>query len=177
MKSNEYRLEALGEDHPVAVEAFVPFVISRLQPGTGVNEATLPVRLRMPGEIQDSQRMMRLFWSADSVPVQPLAVQESVITEWAALGMACVVLSRYSPLRLQSVAVRGERFDYWVTDGQHRYGLEVSGTMTGGLEGRHREKVRQLRENPFEVDGFVIAVAFDPAAVIFTFHRFRENGQ
>jgi hypothetical protein len=33
-------------------------------------------------------------------------------------------------------------------------------------------KVRQLRENPYGVDGYVVVVGFDTRSVIFSFNRF-----
>ena len=120
---------------------------------------------------------MRLFWSAESVSTRPLAVQEHIITEWAALAVACVVLAKYTSLRLRSVAVQGDRFDYWVTDGKCDFGLEVSGTMEEALEGRHREKVKQLLTNPYRIDGYALAVRFAVPEVLFSFHRYGEQSR
>jgi hypothetical protein len=71
--------------------------------------------------------------------------------------------------------VPGNSFDYWVTDGRWQYGLEVSGTMNEDVEPRHREKVRQLRANPYGVDGFAVTVGFPTREVIFSFHSFAEE--
>ncbi len=38
--------------------------------------------------------------------------------------------------------------------------LEVSGTVSEDLAARHRLKARQLLDNPFGVDGYVVAVDF-----------------
>ena len=97
------------------------------------------------------------------------------MTEWAACGVACAIMSLYAKLRLRSVAADGDRFDYWVGDGQHEYALEVSGTITDDIEARHRIKVRQLLENPFGVDGFVVVVGFATRSAILSFHRFEEE--
>ncbi|MGH9839395.1 MAG: hypothetical protein ACREEM_11490 [Blastocatellia bacterium] len=96
------------------------------------------------------------------------------MTEWAACGLACVVLARYTQLRVTQVTGDGDRFDYWVSDGEREYGLEVSGTMTEEMETRHRAKVRQWRENPYEVDGYVIIAGRE---IICSFHRFEEEIQ
>jgi hypothetical protein len=62
-----------------------------------------------------------------------------------------------------------------VTDGRWQYGLEVSGTMTEELEARHREKIRQLRDNPYGLDGYVMTVGFTPRTVILSFNHFAGN--
>jgi hypothetical protein len=172
--TDTYQLEAIAADHPLAVEVFVPS-IARLRAAAELNAAVLAIRTQMAGEASATQHALRLSWFADSAVDTPFAVQEHVVTEWAALGVACVVLARYSTLRLRAVTVRGDRFDYWVSDGRRDYGLEVSGTISGGLESRHREKVSQLLENPYRVDGFAIAVGFSPPAAICSFHRFGED--
>jgi hypothetical protein len=104
-------------------------------------------------------------------------VSERTITEWAALGLACVVLARYTSVRVQQVAGDGDRFDFWVSDGEREYGLEVSGTITDEVETRHRSKVRQWRENPYGVDGYVIVAGFAEYNIICSFHRFEEEVQ
>lgn len=72
----------------------------------------------------------------------------------------------------RSVGADGDRFDYWVDDGEREYALEVSGTMTDDVEGRHRAKIRQLRENPYGVDGYVVVIGFATRHVHFSFNRF-----
>ncbi len=62
-----------------------------------------------------------------------------------------------------------------VTDGRWQYGLEVSGTMNEDVEPRHRDKVAQLRANPYGVDGFAVTVGFPTREVIFSFHSFAEE--
>jgi hypothetical protein len=173
---DEYRLEEIARDHPIGAAVFVPFAIIRLSGYTGAPETTLTVRLRGVGEAGEAQRSLHLSWSADGAPAQPLAVQERTVTEWAACGVACAVLSFYTGLRVREVAADGDRFDYWVDDSEREYGLEVSGTMTEDLEARHRAKVRQLRENPYGVDGYVVVVGFATREVIFSFDRFEEAG-
>jgi len=172
---DEYPLEAIGQEHPVAVAMFVPFAISRLHRDPTRTEARVWVRMRNLGGQPEEARALRLFWAAESVATRPLAVQEHIVTEWAALAMACVVLAKYTPLRLRAVALQGDSFDYWVTDGQRDYGLEVSGTLEEDLEGRHREKVRQLLANPYRADGYVVAVRFAVPEVLLSFHRFGEQ--
>ena len=175
---DEYPLEALGQEHPVHVAMFVPFAIARLQGDSPRTEARLRVRMRdLGGQVQEEERTLRLFWSAESASKRPLAVQEHIITEWAALAVACVVLAKYTTLRLRAVALQGDRFDYWVTDGKCDFGLEVSGTLEEAIEGRHREKVRQLLANPYRIDGYALAVRFAVPEILFSFHRYGEQSR
>ncbi len=174
---DEYQLEDIARDHRIGAGVFVPFVIARLQAESGASEATLTVRLRDVGGAGEQQRQLRLFWEASSAQKQPLGVQERTVTEWAAYGIACVVLARYSQIQVSQVAGDGDRFDYWVSDGEREYGLEVSGTTTDEVETRHRAKVRQWRENPYGVDGCVIVAGFARREVICSYHRFEEEVQ
>jgi hypothetical protein len=156
---------------------FVPFVIARLQGESGATEASLTVSLRDVGSAGEQQRQLRLSWSAASAPAQSLGVPERAVTEWAACGVACAVLAVYSQMRIRAVTMDGDRFDYWVDDDQREYGLEVSGTTAEEVEARHRAKARQLRDNPYGVDGYVIVTGFATREVIFSFHRFEEEVQ
>jgi hypothetical protein len=174
---DEYRLEDIALDHKIGVGVFIPFVIARLQGEEQATEVVLTVTLRDVDNAGDRQKQLRLFWASFSGPSQPLGVQERTVTEWAALGLACVVLARYTTIRVSQVAGDGDRFDYWVSDGEREYGLEVSGTMTDEVETRHRIKVRQLRENPYGVDGYVIVAGFAGYNIICSFHRFEEEVQ
>lgn len=172
---DEYRLEDIIRDHPLDVGVFVPFAIARLRGEADATEAMLTVSIRHVGGAGETQRRLRLWWSGDSAPTQPLSVQERAVTEWAACGVACAILAAYTRLRLREVALSGDRFDYWVDEGGQEFGLEVSGTVTDEVEARHRVKVRQLRDNPYGVDGYVIVVGFATGEVIFSFQRFQEE--
>jgi hypothetical protein len=104
-------------------------------------------------------------------------VQDNTVTEWAAIGVACVIVWLCAGLRIRTVAAPGDRFDFWGTDGEQQFGLEVSGTMMNDVEARHRDKVRQLRDNPYGVDGYVVAVGFSTRTVIISFNRCEESDQ
>jgi hypothetical protein len=168
-------LETIGELHPLATHLFVPFAITRLQQGPEDTEVVLTVELRgFPGE-PAAERQLRLFWDAASLPQLPSAVQDNPLTEWAALGVACAVIWHFAGLRLHAVAAAGDRFDYWVMQETEELALEVSGTTAADLEVRHREKVLQLRDNPYGVNGYVVVVAFATRRVIFSFERVNED--
>ena len=78
-------------------------------------------------------------------------------------------------MRVRQVAGDGDRFDYWVDDGRYEHGLEVSGTTRDDLETRQRAKVRQWRDNPYGVDGYVVVVGFATREAIISYHRFQEE--
>jgi hypothetical protein len=172
---DHYALESIARDHPIGAAVFIPFAVARLRGETEASEAALTVRLRGIGSADETICVLRLSWSAESVPERPPAVQERTVTEWAACGVACAVVSLYAGLTVREVTVTGDRFDYWVSDGEQEYGLEVSGTMTEDIETRHSAKVQQLRDNPYGVDGYVVVVGFATREVIFSFHRFEEE--
>jgi hypothetical protein len=137
-------------------------------------EAILSVRLRGIGGVDEVERKLRLCWSPASVIRQPLGVQENAVTEWATLGLACALLPHYAGIRIRLAASPGNSFDYWATDGRWQYGLEVSGTITGDIEARHREKVQQLRANPYGLDGYVVVANFADRTAICSFNYYAE---
>ena len=134
------------------------------------------IELRNIGDKTNTQRTLHLSWSPNSIPPRPLGVPDRVITEWAACGIACIAIALYAGLTVREVAANGDRFDYWVDDRQYEYGLEVSGTMGEDIETRHRVKVRQLCDNPYGVDGYVVIVGFATRHVLTSFNRCQEAG-
>jgi hypothetical protein len=172
---DQYRLEDIARDHPIGAEVFVPFAVARLRGDQEITEATLTVTLRNLGNAGEEQRTLRLSWAVESAPSRPLAVQDRTVTEWAACGVACAMMSLYTGMRVRQVAGDGDRFDYWVDDGKYEYGLEVSGTTRDDLETRHRAKVRQWRDNPYGMDGYVVVVGFATRETIISYHRFQEE--
>ena len=172
---DSFHLETIGELHAVATHPFVPFSVVRLQQSPTDAETVLTVELRDIQQGVTEERPFRLFWDSESVPPLPLAIQDNPLTEWAALGVACAVIWRDAGLRLHAVAAEGDRVDYWVMQGDQEFGLEVSGTTGANLEARHREKVQQLRDNPYRSDGSVVVVGFTTRRVIFSFNRFDEG--
>jgi hypothetical protein len=171
---DEYRLEDLSGEHAFNAGLFIPFVIGRLQISAEKTDATLQVTLRNVGSEAEQQRLLRIMWSETALPGRPPAVPEAIVTEWAALSIACIAVSLYAGLKIQAVSAQGDRFDYWVSDGQKDYGLEVSGTLAGDIESRHAVKIKQWGDNPYGVDGWVVTVAFATRQVILSFHRFEE---
>lgn len=91
-----YRIEDIAQTHAIGADIFVPFTIFRLRGDTAATEATLTVEVRNLSDVPPSQRTLHLSWSSASVPTQPLGVPDRVITEWAACGIACVVMALYT---------------------------------------------------------------------------------
>jgi hypothetical protein len=173
---DEYVLENIVKDNPIHAEILLPFAITRLREAETVREAELSVQLRDIGDDGESQRRLHLMWSEGSALMEPLPVQERVITEWAASGIACVLVPLYARMRVLQVAQAGDSFDYWVGDGEQEYALEVSGTIRESLTGRHTAKVRQLQKNPYRIDGYVAVTRFATRKAIFSFHCYEETG-
>jgi hypothetical protein len=173
---DEYVLENIVVDNDIQADLFLPFAIIRLrQAVTTDQQATLAVRLRDVVKTGESHRGLLLSWSASGMVKESLPLQEHVITEWAAVGIACVLVPLYTSLRVLQVTQAGDKFDYWVGDEEREYALEVSGTIEGRLADRHAAKVRQLQANPYDVDGYVAVTRFASLESIFSFNRWEAT--
>ncbi len=152
----------------VDVQVFIPFVHYRLQPLSDENAIVLSVSFNnLPFA---KQKRLRLTWDETTPKLRYPPVQASVMTEWAACGIAGAVLPFYTNLEFARVTERGERFDYWLSDGSQLFGLEISGMVRGSLTARKRVKRKQLQSNPDKVTGYVCIVHFEKAAVHLSFH-------
>jgi hypothetical protein len=172
---DEYTLERISTDNGIWIDLLLPFTITRLEQAGNTNqEAVLSVQLRNVGDMSESQKELLLSWSSSGVVEDNIPLQERVITEWAAIGIACVLVPLYAGLRILQVTQVGDGFDYWVGDDDCEYALEVSGTVEDSLEGRHAVKVRQLQSNPYGVDGYVAVTRFASLQTIFSFHQGAE---
>jgi hypothetical protein len=100
MVIDEYQLEDIAHAHQINAGVYIPFVIARLTKNNPQRDALLNVILRNLDNTQETQRVMRLRWSTASIPALPLAIPERTQTEWAACGVACAVLARYTSLRI-----------------------------------------------------------------------------
>jgi hypothetical protein len=172
---SESWLEEMLRRHLVTASVFAPFVVARLSEEGHGHEALLTVRLRGLENRDEAVQMLCLRWSPETAVVQLPPVQDNTVTEWAALGVALAVLPHFTGMTVRRPATPGNSFDYWISDGRWQYGLEVSGTMAAGVEGRHREKVEQLRANPYGMDGCVIAVSFAMRVVILSINLYAET--
>ncbi len=163
--------EDIGQQNNIDMALFLPFVGYRLWPSVGNGKVVLDVILRGIGESAESHHHLELSLSPLPQERAILPVQEHVITEWAACGVACVILPFYTGFRVLHVTQAGDGFDYWVGNDEHEYGLEISGTINEDVEGRHRAKVKQFLSNPYGVDGFVSVTGFEELHSILSFHH------
>ena len=170
---DKYALENIATDNQIRAALFIPFTVARLRGiDEAVREAKLTIWLRNVGCGSEEKRYLRLTWTQESAREGILPVQEPVVTEFAACGVACALIPLYAQKRILRVALVGDRFDYWVGNGEEELGLEVSGTMTANLEWLHTEKTRQLLENPYCVDGYVAVANFTTKNSIFSLQHF-----
>lgn len=88
--------------------------------------------------------------------------QDPVLTEFATLGLACILLSRHTNFRISEVTRRGERVDYWIGDSnvRKRFVLEVGGQQTGSIDQLSIAKTKQLNENPWGRNGFICVAVY-----------------
>ncbi len=86
---DEFWLEDVIGRQGIGAAVFVPFVAARLQGAGRATEATLTVDLRGIPQAADARRALRLRWRPESAPAQAPVVQDKVVTEWAACGIAC----------------------------------------------------------------------------------------
>jgi len=95
--------------------------------------------------------------------------QVPVLTEYATLGLACVLIDEFAKLKITEVTRRGERADYWL--GNKEYLLEVSGQQSGNLESLRDTKRDQLLKNPFGRSGFVCVAVYDKKSSYLWFYE------
>jgi hypothetical protein len=171
----EFDLEELDARHVAGAGLFSPFVVARLQEDANQTDAFLRVNLiGIPGHADDEWKILRIGWSLKLSTIPVDLIRTRSVTEWAACGVACAVLDSFCGVKLCELTRDGDRFDYWVTDGRLRFGLEVSGTIEQDLAARHREKVRQLRSSPRHADGYTAVVRFRSREVMVSFQRLQE---
>lgn len=91
------------------------------------------------------------------------AYQDPVLTEFATLGLACILLNRHTNFRISEVTRRGERVDYWIGDSvvRKRFVLEVGGQQGGSIEHLSLLKTNQLNANPWGRNGFICVAVYE----------------
>jgi hypothetical protein len=96
--------------------------------------------------------------------------QANVLTEFAALAIACILLKQRAGLEITEVTRRGSKIDYWI--GQRELVLEVSGTQKGDLAALCDKKAgEQLLKNPHKKDGFVCVSRFSTPIARLWFYK------
>jgi hypothetical protein len=100
--------------------------------------------------------------------------QDPVITEFATLGLACILLTKRTGLQITEVTMRGDRADYWL--GDRELLLEVSGLQHGQLDSLCDEKATQLLDNPYDKPGYVCVVVYEQPSARLWFYP-QPNGE
>lgn len=159
------------ENNQIDAQWFLPFTVHRLERYAPSRQLVVTITLRDILSESIITRRLLLTWEANTPTIVSPPVQEGVMTEWAACGIACAILPFYTQFQLVKVTESGDRFDYWVGDGHQLYGLEVSGILQGSLTRRQRIKIEQLLDNPFGIGGYVCIVHFGQQSVDLSFHQ------
>lgn len=160
-------LNEIIESNIIDTRWFLPFVIHRLQPLAHNRVVVLDVVLQTILDEPLVLHPLQLTWNVRSEQISVPPIQEHVITELAACGLACVFVPLYTNWQVLQVTQVGDSFDYWVGDEHFEFGLEISGTMSDKLEQRHHLKVRQLLQNRHHVAGYVSVTSFGSGRAIF----------
>lgn len=171
---DQVHLEQVVKLNQIDTRWFLPFLIYRFREQTNQQVIQFSVTLQGISQQTSNKRVLELRWQKESETLSSPPIQSSVITEWAAYGMACVVVPFYTGLPIAQVTQIGERFDFWVRKDLEKFGLEVSGTLEGNLEQRQQVKQRQLLRNPKPVGGYVSVTSFRERHTILSFHRRKD---
>ena len=168
-------LEDTFQQRPVNTKVYEPFLIARLMehPAVVNNSLEYQVIMQNVGSPGIRSETVRWTWTQAMIPPTPLAVQAENMTEVAAYALAFAVISTFTEASLVTVARRGERFDYVLSENGARCGVEISGTQTEGrqmMRDRQAQKIRQLLDNPNQWGGYVVIVGFARREVLLSRH-------
>lgn len=151
MTENLINLEDAMAQNEIDSYWFLPFTIHRLKPLASNRVVAVELMLQNIAHENLVVRQLYFTWSLSSEARSVPPVQEHIITEWAACGLACAIVPLVTQFRILHVTQVGDSFDYWIGNEQREFGLEISGTLTSELDARHRSKIRQLLSNKKEL--------------------------
>jgi hypothetical protein len=162
---NKANVNDLHSHHPkIRAEDFRSPLVRRL---TGMDHYSDGQKTIMnsyrPDQSQTTDTPLVLSWSGLKEDHDKCikTYQEPVITEFATLGLACVLLNNNAQKEITEVTRRGEKADYWIGDREEM--LEVSGQQSGAIETLCRTKSQQLLDNPYGKEGYVCVAIYDNA--------------
>src|SRR5712692_463220 len=156
----------LHEDHPkVCAQDWRSPLVHRLLGGSKYADGTASLNDSFRDEdLREAVGQLPLHWKGlkDDFDQRINSYQEHILTEHATLGLACILLTRHTNLRISEVCRRGERVDYWIGNAKvrKRFVLEVGGQQSGSLEALSTEKTKQLRQNPWGRNGFICVAVY-----------------
>jgi hypothetical protein len=118
-----------------------------------------------------------LWWKDQKIDCDQVehTYQAPVITEFATLGLACILVGDRAKLEITEVTRRGEKADYWLGDKELL--LEVSGQQSGDIEALCTQKAKQLLDNPFGKPGFVCVAIYEKSAARLWFYEADGEGK
>lgn len=162
-QTNPVRVECLHQAHPkIRAADWRSPLISKLLSDAPYSDGTctLAISYRADGSVPATE-ILHLGWTGLDVDYNRCirTYQETVLTEFAALAVACILCHHLAGQEITEVTRRGEKVDYWL--GDRELLLEVSGTSAGDLDQLCADKAsHQLQKNPFQKDGFVCVARF-----------------
>jgi hypothetical protein len=157
-------IELLHVSHPRirAKDWRSPLVIRILREETYFDGTRELVDSFKPKDGQTSEGVLLLTWTGLKEDYESClqTYQELRLTEFAALAVACILLTVRAGLQITEVTRMGDKVDYWL--GNRELLLEVSGTKSGDLPSLCESKAaEQLIVNPLGKSGFVCVARFD----------------
>lgn len=162
--AKEINVHDLHNDHPqIRAEDFRSPLVRRLSGSDKYNDGNREIENEFKNGIGASTRKskIKLVWSGLKSDHDKCVktYQIPVLTEFATIGLACILVKQELNQEITEVTRRGERADYWL--GNRDQMLEVSGAQTGNLDTLFSEKENQLLSNPFNKDGYVCVAIYD----------------
>lgn len=154
------QVERLGETQPkLRASDWRSPLVYRLTSNVAYQDSDATIDLSME-EDNPEQWVLRLSWEGleQDFVLCLNSYQESVLTEFAALGVSCIAVRHVLDKTIIRVTRRGEKADYWLENKENL--LEVSGQSEGDLENLRDQKKKQLLENPFDKPGYVSVTNF-----------------
>ncbi|MBF0548973.1 MAG: hypothetical protein HQK60_00420 [Deltaproteobacteria bacterium] len=168
MAKTLYDVERIQELHPkIRAQDWRSPLVSRLQGREsycdGSTEVSINYRsMNAEAKCQESEVMLRWSGLEEDYKLCINTYQGPTLTEFATLGLACILVAELPHLEITEVARRGERADYWLGDKELL--LEVSGQVNGSLSSLRDDKAKQLQANPFGKAGYVCVANYSEAA-------------
>ena len=155
--------DAIQDDHKISMKLLeVPTAIRLFLEGE--DRATLFVVLQNMNAFEHGVKLQLSVGDALKHKDDWYIIEEEKITEFAAIGVAGVILGKLTQLRFIRRARRGDRFDYFVANEEEamnwEYPLEVAGRRRRDCKSLCKKKAEQLKQNPYRASGYVVACVF-----------------
>ncbi len=179
-RGGAHRVEDMGALNPaIAAEAFEDPLVIRLAKNAdeyGGGRMALSVDRRdVRGRSDSGNDEFEWGDHKESAEKCGRTFQAHVVTEKAAIGVACLLVPADTGLAITQVTRLGEKADYWLGDMDAL--VEVSGTQGDALNRLYARKREQLLDNPYGKAGYVVVVDFEgKKKCIFSHEKRRKRG-